>query len=109
MDHKHFWDPLPDPIRARFRFFNRPVQEHLCPDSPQGNLTEPLGAVESGEFGRVGGVFGLPFLRMVGTSTAGWWCDVVCNGWRVTGTVCVFAKARETPRGGKTDYRLTYI
>eukprot|EP00913_Durusdinium_trenchii_P021718 g20407.t1 len=40
VDHKHFWDPLPDPIRARFRFFNRPVQEHLCPDSPQGNLTE---------------------------------------------------------------------
>ncbi|CAK8989507.1 unnamed protein product [Durusdinium trenchii] len=40
VDHNQFWDPLPDEIRARLRFFNRPVQENGCPDSPQGNFSE---------------------------------------------------------------------
>lgn len=40
IDHKKFWTPLPDEVRAQLRLYNAPVSEKDCPDSPQGNFAE---------------------------------------------------------------------
>ncbi|CAL1129397.1 unnamed protein product [Cladocopium goreaui] len=40
IDHKKFWTPLPDEVRAQLRLYNTPVSEKDCPDSPQGNFAE---------------------------------------------------------------------